>query len=63
MKKDDELRQIKELLEIVKHKVDTMDFVKTGQSASFMVIKDLQSVMNEKLDAIAKDLAEIKKHK
>ncbi len=60
MKKDDGLRQIKELLEIIKHKVDMMEVSRTGQSASFHLMKDQQSVMNEKLDIITKDLDKVK---
>ncbi len=60
MKKDDELRGIKELLEIVKHKVDTMNSSVTAQLASFMVMKDFQSMMNSKLDDVIKDLEKVK---
>ncbi len=60
MKKDDDLKQIKELLEIVKHKIDMMEIGRTGQSASFNLVKDQQSVMNEKLDAIGKDLDDVR---
>lgn len=60
MKKDDDLKQIKELLEIVAHKVDMMEVSRTGQSASFHLMKDQQSVMNAKLDEIRKDLDEVK---
>lgn len=60
MKKSDDLKQIKELLEIVRHKVDTMEFKRTGESASLYLIKDQQSVMNEKLDAIGQDLEDVK---
>lgn len=56
MKKPDDLKQIKELLEIVKHKVDTMEVSRTGQFASLHLMKDQQSVINAKLDAISKDL-------
>src|SRR3989344_3900088 len=60
MKKEDDLKQIKELLEIVAHKVDMMEVSRTGQSASFYLMKDQQSVMNAKLDAIRKDLEGVK---
>lgn len=60
MKKDDDLKQIKELLEIVAHKVDMMEISRIGQSASLHLMKDQQSVMNAKLDAIRKDLDEVK---
>lgn len=60
MKKGDDLKTIKELLEIVKHKVDMMEVSRTGQSASLHLMKDQQSVMNDKLDAIGKDLGKVK---
>lgn len=60
MKKSDDLRQIKDLLEIVRHKVDLMKISRTGESASIQLIKDQQSVMNEKLNAVVKDLEEVK---
>lgn len=60
MKKDDSLREIKEILEIVKHKVDMMEASRTGQSASIHFMRDQQSVMNGKLDALGKDLGEVK---
>lgn len=61
MKNSDDLKQLKELLEIVKHKVDTMNTSVTAQLASFMVVKEQQSVMNEKLDDVSRDLGEVKK--
>lgn len=60
MKQNDDLKQIKELLEIVAHKVDMMEVSRTGQSASLHLMKDQQSVMNTKLDTIQKDLNEVK---
>lgn len=60
MKKDNDLKQIKDLIEIVKHKVDLMEASKTGELASIHLIKDQQSVMNEKLTSIRKDLDEVK---
>lgn len=51
MVKDDlKLTQLKELLEIIKHKVDMLGVSQTGQSASIALMKDQQSVMNKKLD-------------
>lgn len=60
MKKGDDLKTIKELLEIVAHKVDGMESSRTFQSATFHLMKDQQSVMNSKLDSISKDLDEVK---
>ena len=50
MVKGDDLTVIKELLEIVKHKVDMMDVSRSGQSATLHFMKDQQSVMNRKMD-------------
>lgn len=41
---------LKELLEIIKHKVDLEGVNRTNQSASIQLIKDQLSVMNKKLD-------------
>lgn len=46
----DDLQKIKELLEIIKHKVDVVDLAQTGQSATVSLIKDQLSMMNGKLD-------------
>lgn len=51
MTKDElKIQQFKELLEIIKHKVDMLSVSQTGQSASIALMKDQQSVMNKKLD-------------
>lgn len=60
MQKNDDLKQIKELLEIVKHKVDRIEVTQVGQSASIYLMRDQLSVMNEKLDGFQKDLGEVK---
>lgn len=48
-KKFDEL---KELLEIIKHKVDMTEMSRTGQGASIQLMRDQLSVMNKKLDGL-----------
>lgn len=58
MKKDEDLRKIKELLEIVKHKVGMMEVSRRGQSAQLSLMKDQQSVINEKLDNLSESLDE-----
>lgn len=60
MKKDNDLKQIMDLLEIVKHKMDMMEVSRTGELASIHLIKDQQSVMNEKLNNIREDLDIVK---
>lgn len=50
MAKDDDLTQIKELLEIVKHKVGLSESHRSVQSATIHLIKDQLSVMNKKMD-------------
>lgn len=56
MAKGDELTKIKELLEIVKHKVDMMDISRSGQSATLHLMKDQQSMMNKKMDDMKETL-------
>lgn len=53
---DDVLRKIKELLEIVSHKVDKLETHVNLHSATMHRIKDQQSVLNEKLDQIQETL-------
>lgn len=60
MNKVDDLKAVKELLEIVANKVDRMETSRTGQSATLYLMKDQQSVMNEKLDSINRSLDEVK---
>jgi uncharacterized coiled-coil DUF342 family protein len=54
------IRPLKDMVEIVKHKVDRMESVKEAQPTSIYLMREQQSVMNEKLDAIGKDLNEVK---
>ena len=56
MTKSDDMTAIKELLEIVKHKVDMMDLSRSGQSATLHLMKDQQSVMNKKMDDMKETL-------
>lgn len=50
MSKGDELTKIKELLEIVKHKVDLSESHRSVHSATIHLMKDQLSVMNKKMD-------------
>lgn len=45
-----DIKTIKELLEIIKHKVGMVEMRQTTQSSQISVMKDQQSVINEKLD-------------
>lgn len=47
----DDFKKLKELIEIIKHKVDMLSVAQTGQSAQISLIKDQLSMMNEKLDS------------
>ena len=49
---NDDLKKIKELLEIVNSKVGKLETHLTFRSATLELIKDQQSVMNEKLDRV-----------
>ncbi|OGE14348.1 hypothetical protein A3F00_05470 [Candidatus Daviesbacteria bacterium RIFCSPHIGHO2_12_FULL_37_11] len=48
--------EIKELLEIIKHKIDILDVSRTDQSASIYLMRDQLSVMNSKFDEMGKTL-------
>lgn len=50
------LLELKELLEIVKNKIDHMEIRQTSQSASISLVKDQLSVMNSKLDEMSETL-------
>ncbi len=50
------IRPLKDLVEIVQHKVDRIESSRSAQSTSFYLMRDQQSVMNEKLDTITKTL-------
>lgn len=53
---NDDLKKIKELLEIVNNKVGKLETHVSLNSATMLVIKDQQSVMNEKLDQVQETL-------
>ncbi len=56
---DDDSKKIdglKELLEIIKHKVDLSEINRTNQGASIQLMRDQLSVMNKKLDDLGKKL-------
>ena len=48
----DEVRPVKEIVEVVKQKIDGQDLYQRSTSNSVRSIKEQQSVMNEKLDGI-----------
>lgn len=45
-----DIKTIKEILEIIKHKVGMVEMRQATQSSQISVMKDQQSVINEKLD-------------
>ena len=51
MKTGDDLKAIKEYLEIINHKIDLMRALQTSQSATIHLMKDLISVINKKVDS------------
>lgn len=53
---NDELRPLKELLEIIKDKVDKMETFQNVTMQQVRDIKDQQSVMNKKLDGLQERL-------
>lgn len=50
------LKDIKELIEVVSHKVDKVETNQSIYSAQLVLIKDKQSVLNDKLDNIDETL-------
>lgn len=48
----DENRPLKELIEVIKQKVDRQDLYLTAAAANTRAIKEQQSVVNEKIDGI-----------
>lgn len=56
---NDDLKKIKELLEIVSNKVGKLETHVSIHSATMHLIKDQQSVMNEKLDDLKTDIKEL----
>jgi hypothetical protein len=56
----DEVRPLKDQVEIVKSKVNSRDFFQTVASENTRTIKEQQSIMNEKLDTLQDDLKEVK---
>ena len=55
----DEIKPIKELIEVVNHKVGKVDTTQTVLLAQIRMIKDQQSVMNDKLDNHTNSLVKI----
>lgn len=48
----DEVRPLKEQVEIVKSKISKLDLFQSANTANIRAVKEQQSVMNEKLDAL-----------
>lgn len=47
---------VKEIVEVIKHKVNRMEFLQTGNSENIRMLRDQQSVINKKLDEQSKNL-------
>lgn len=56
----DEVRPLKDQVEIVKSKLNSRDFFQSVATENTRTIKEQQSVMNEKLDTLQGDLSEVK---
>lgn len=52
----EEIRPVKDIVEVSKHKVDTQQLFLSATSDSVRSIKEQQSVINEKLDELGKTL-------
>ena len=57
---NDDLKKIKELLEIVNNKVGKLETHVSVHTSTMHIIKDQQSVVNEKLDGLHEGIAEMK---
>lgn len=55
----EEIRGVKDIIEVIKHKVDTMQMFQSTASDNIRLIKEQQSLMNEKLDNHTAALIEI----
>ena len=53
---NDDPQKIKELLEIIKHKIDMIDVSRTAQSAQLAMVRDQLSMMNGKFDEMSETL-------
>lgn len=56
----DEIRPLKDQVEIVKSKLNSRDFFQSVATENTRTIKEQQSLMNEKLDTLQEDLNEVK---
>ncbi|MBI2590898.1 MAG: hypothetical protein HYW33_03425 [Candidatus Blackburnbacteria bacterium] len=56
------VRPLKEMVEVVKTKISSLELRERAGTAQLQMIKDQQSVANEKLDELAVDLRKIKEH-
>lgn len=56
----DEVRPLKEQVEIVKSKISKLDLFQSANTANIRAVKEQQSVINEKLDSLQQDLQEVK---
>lgn len=59
---NDDLKKIKELLEIVNNKVGKLETHVSVHSTTMYLIKDQQSVMNDKLYNLKGDIKELKEN-
>lgn len=56
----EEIRPLKDQVEIVKSKMNSRDLFQTVASENTRTIKEQQSVMNAKLDTLQEDLSKVK---
>lgn len=55
----EEVRPVKELVEVMKKTIDRLEFSQRVTGDQVRTIKEQQSVINEKLDDVKKDLEEV----
>ena len=56
----DEVRPLKDQVEIIKSKVNSLSLFQSATSDHTRTIKEQQSLMNEKLDTLQEDLSKVK---
>ena len=55
----EEVRAVKDIVEVVKHKVDTQQMFQSNTADNIRLIKEQQSIINEKLDEHTKKLGRL----
>lgn len=57
---ENEIRELKDIVEIIKHKVDTSQIFLMSTTENIKLMKEQQSIINEKLDNLTKETKELR---